>query len=236
MQEEATKKSIRDFVKEEVSTQVSFCKKKFKLPDDWSPSLKITFDKKKINSMGGRNMLGKPFMILSVASFLQPVNGFLEYDRYTTNMLIGSFKSKSWQLCVRALISHELAHAVEFTMPAVMAKVEPDCPEQAMFYNMSKEGWDHGNLFRLIYKALRIEFVNEHVEQYCMGVKPQPVPKPKHAIVGTTFQHDDLGKCCITNYFPSSRYPYEFMDVKGDLYKACQRRMELFATFGSLTK
>lgn len=232
MQQEVSRKIIKEFVKNELAEQVTFCKERFNLPDDWAPELKISFDQRKKNSRAGRNIHRRPFMELALSSYLQPLNGFLEYEAYTGNMLIGSFTSKSWQLCVTALISHELAHAVQFTMPAVMAEAPPESEEQAMYYVLGKRGGDHGDLFRLIYKTLRKQFVNDQVEPYCMGVEPKPIPKPKHEMAGTAFHHKELGKCTITNYFPGARYPYEFMDVKGDLFKATKARMEETATFG----
>jgi hypothetical protein len=231
MLQEVSKKLIKEFVNTELHNQVQFCKNKFNLPDDWSPELTVSFDQRKKNSRAGRRGT-KPFMELALSSYLQPVTGFLEYTDYTTNMLIGSFKSNSWQLCLTALISHELAHAVQFTMPAVMTDVEPESEQQAMYYVLGKKGGDHGDLFRLIYKTLRKEFVNPQVEPYCLGTEPKPIPKPKHEMAGTVFHHTELGKCTVTNYFPGSRHPYEFMDVKGDLYKATKARMEDTADFG----
>jgi hypothetical protein len=231
MQQEVSRKIVKEFVQQELQTQVEFARKQFQLPADWSPELKISFDQRKKNSRAGRRG-SKPFMELALASYLQPVNGFLEYEDYTTNMLIGSFKSHSWKLCLTALISHELAHAVQFTMPAALADAQPETGQQAMYYVLGKKGGDHGDLFRLIYKTLRKEFVNSQVDPYCLGVEPKPIPKPKHEMAGTVFHHTELGKCTITNYFPGARYPYEFMDVKGDLYKATKARMEETATFG----
>jgi hypothetical protein len=230
MQQEVSRKIVKEFVIQELYNQVQFCKNKFDLPNDWFPELTVSFDQRKKNSRAGRNSNKKPFLSLALHSYLKPLNGFLEYDEYTTNMLIGSFTSNSWQLCVTALISHELAHAVQFTMPDSMLEVENE--KHAMFYQLGKRGGDHGDLFRLIYKTLRVEFVNKAVEPYCMGVEPKPISKPKHEMAGTTFRHSDLGKCTITNYFPGNRYPYEFMDVKGDLYKATKARMDEIATFG----
>lgn len=232
MQQEVSRKIVKEFVQTELVKQVNFCRETFQLGTDWHPELRISFNKRKKNSRAGRNVHKKPFLELALAAYLQPVNGFLEYQDYTTNMLIGSFKSHSWQLCVTALISHELAHAVQFTMPAVMAEVQPESTEQAMYYVLGKKGGDHGDLFRLIYKTLRKEFVNAQVEPYCLGVEPKPIPKPKHEMAGTVFHHVELGKCTITNYFPGTRYPYEFMDVSGDLFKATKARMEVIATFG----
>ena len=231
MQQEVSRKIVKEFVKNELEKQVKFVRTTFFLGNDWSPELTVSFDQRKKNSRAGRRGT-KPFMELALSSYLQTVNGFLEYEDYTTNMLIGSFKSHSWQLCLTALISHELAHAVQFTMPAVMTEVEPESEQQAMFYVLGKKGGDHGDLFRLIYKTLRKEFVNKQVEPYCLGVEPKPIQKPKHELAGTVFHHTELGKCTVTNYFPGTRYPYEFMDVKGDLYKATKARMEETATFG----
>lgn len=232
MQEEATKKNIRIFAKAEIAKQVKFLQNCFKLGDDWQPALKLSFDKSLKNSRGGRNVLRKPFIVLSLVGFLNEINGFLEYDEYSANMLIGSFKSKSWQLCLTSLISHELAHAVQFTIPAVMTNVEPVCQEQARFYALGKKGGNHGELFRLIYKTLRIAFVNDSVEQYCMGIEPLAIVKPKHELAGAVFHHANLGKCTITNFYLSGRYPYEFMDVAGVLYKSTRTTMEVYATFG----
>ena len=227
MQQDVSRKIVKEFVKQELNTQVQYCKEQFKLPDDWYPELTVSFDQRKKNSRAGRNIHKKPFLSLALHSYLKPVNGFLEYEEYTNNMLIGSFTSSSWQLCLTALISHELAHAVQFTLPDMKQE-----GEQAMFYVLGQRGGDHGDLFRLIYKTLRKQFVNTQVEPYCMGVEPKPIPKPKHELAGTSFHHKDLGKCTITNYFPGTRYPYEFMDVAGDLYKATKARMEAIATFG----
>lgn len=229
MTEYICKNSIQDFVLTEISTQVKFCIDKFNLSDDWMPLLKITFTKNRIHSQAGRNAEKKPFMILALAKFLQPVYGFLEYEQYSKNTVIGSFRSNSWRICVSALIAHELAHAVQFTIPVSDSSFSID---YTTTHTLGEYEPGHGAFFQNIYRALRKEFINKQVSNDCMGLDPRVPAIQKHALAGTVFHHTELGKCVITNYHPRTKiHPYEYMDVSGKLFKSSKERMASVALF-----
>lgn len=233
MIEGPSKKEIQEFVVIELNKQVNFCIHKFDLGETWSPLLNMSFAKNRKHSRAGRNVDMNPFIDLSLVSYLHPVSGFVEYARYSTNMLIGSFKNTKWQTCLTALISHELAHAVQFTLPVVNTSLRSANHPEMKFHELGEYGEGHGTFFQSIYRQLRKAFVNHQIDPNLMGITPPPqFAIEKHPMAGTVFHHVVLGKCVITNYYPKARiYPYEFMTVSGKLFKSSIERMQTMALF-----
>ena len=175
------KETIELFVRQEIARQVKFCQTYFDLTDKWQPYVKLNFSARNKASEAGRNVLQKPYMILELGDYLDPVTGFLEYDEYAGNMLIGAFKSRDWQVCVRALISHELAHCVQFTLPISESTLRDTTQAETAFHGLGLFSLDHGDFFKKIYRVLRKQFVNHYVEPYCMGV----MPPRRSSLIGT---------------------------------------------------
>lgn len=225
MAEHQNKNIVVQFANEEIARQVKFCKSKFDLDEDWHPYVKLSCYSKTKASQAGRNILEKPFMCLELASFCDNVTGFLEYDAYTNNMLIGSFKSTDWETCLRALISHELSHCIQYTISYSKTSLRDSTTAAVAFHGLGEfhEGQTeaHGKFFQSIYRELRKEFVNQYIGPYCMGIEPQPIPTSKHPLVGKSFHHIELGKCTMIDYNERARkYKYKYMDRKGIVYQS----------------
>ena len=167
-----TQKIVEEFARQEIARQVKFCQTYFDLTDEWQPYVKLNFSARNKASEAGRNVLQKPYMILELGDYLFPLTGFREYDEYASNMFIGAFKSSDWQVCLRALISHELAHCVQFSLPVSESTLRDATQAEAAFHGLGVYSLGHGAFFRKIYRVLRQEFVNHHVEEFCMGVMP----------------------------------------------------------------
>jgi hypothetical protein len=172
MSECITEKVVEEFVKHEIARQVNFCQTYFDLTKKWQPYMKLSFSAKNKASQAGRNVLQKPFMVLELGDYLDAVTGFIEYQDYADNAFIGAFKSEDWRVCVRALISHELAHCVQFTLPVSESTLRDATQAETAFHGLGVYSNGHGEFFQKIYCVLRKEFVNHLVEPYCMGVMP----------------------------------------------------------------
>lgn len=225
MAERIKRKIIEEFTNQEITRQVNFCRIVFDLGEDWHPYVQLKFVSKTQASEAGRNILQKPYMILELARFKEKVNGHLEYKSYANNMFIGSFKSHDWKTCLKALISHELAHCVQYSISYTQSSLRDTTTDLVSFMGLGVfiESADeaHGQFFQNIYRRLRREFVNDTVEQYCMGIDPLPVPRVQHPLVGKSFHHVELGKCTVIQYNErAKRYKYKYMDSLGDLYQS----------------
>lgn len=71
------------------------------------------------------------------------INYFQEYKRHAKSLHIGSFVSESPTLIHKAVVCHEMAHAIQF-------------------WNGSP-GKPHGSRWRILYRALRDEWVNPYI-------------------------------------------------------------------------
>lgn len=165
---DVTRKEIEEFVYGVLKQQVEFCQQYFNLTNTWRPYVKLNFSGKNKASQAGRNVLQKPFIVFELSNYLTIVTGFIEYQDYADNQHIGAFKSNDWKTCARALIAHELAHCVQFTLP------NESLSSESAFHGLGPYSSGHGEFFRKIYSVLRRNFVNDYVEHYCMGVMPAP--------------------------------------------------------------
>jgi hypothetical protein len=236
MVERIKRKIIRDFANEEINRQVKFCQETFDLPQDWLPCVALNFSSKTKASEAGRNVERKPYVILELLRFQFPVMGHLEYPEYAKNMFIGSFKSQDWKLVLTALISHELSHAVQFTLAYNETSLRDTTSPTAAFLGLGvfldTQAEVHGKFFQSIYRKLRKEFVNAAVEPYCMGIDPPSVPKASHPLNGKVFHHVELGKCTVIHYNEKAKvYKYKYVDRMGDVYQSSQAVMDSDADF-----
>lgn len=172
MSESITQKIVEEFVKLEITNQVKFCQTYFDLTNAWQPYVKLSFSTRNKASQAGRNVLQKPFMILELGEYLDEITGFTEYRDYADDVYIGAFKSTDWRACVRALISHELAHCVQFTLPVSESALRDNTQAEAAFHGLGVYSNGHSEFFQKIYRVLRREFVNHYVDLNCMGVMP----------------------------------------------------------------
>ena len=206
------KTKIIDYVELEFKRQVDFCKKYFKLVK-WNPICSYTFAKHRKRSEAGRDANSNPFVSLVLHTFENPVFGFLEYSRYSKNKIIGSIVSTDWKVCVSSLMAHELAHAIQYTWHKPFHKKENS------LHPLSEYGTAHGVLFQKIYTILRLNLINNMVDVDNIGVEPIILTE-LHDLSGSKFIHLTYGACTIATYNKRARkYPYQFVDSKGNFYK-----------------
>ena len=103
-----------------------------------------------------------------------------EYDHYTHDTEIGSFATKNPDDYIRAVVAHEVAHAVHYTIHACQTTWDgrnlldgkwnngynfPPMKTDVMNYVDFK--WaldDHGKCFQYLYRELRVKYVNNAIK------------------------------------------------------------------------
>lgn len=163
----------------------------FGLTQKWQPNLRTFWDPKINKSQGGwfgvRNHKGHRNHILAISINLchhhYPEGEFWEYSHYAQSPVIGKFWG-CWRKHLWALVSHELAHAVEFaTNQSELVK-----------YNQCSAQWtklpmgNHGLRFQWVYGQFRSEWINgdqwakhqlnESISTVCELVEPMPNSLP----------------------------------------------------------
>ena len=73
---------------------------------------------------------------------------FYEYASYDKNTIFGGFYYTNTDTMIKAIVAHEVAHAVQFFE---YSKLNCKCKP-------------HGPIFKKFYKDLRLQFVNQHIE------------------------------------------------------------------------
>jgi hypothetical protein len=117
------------------------------------------------NSLAQRQALGgyksirgafRPFIQINVNCLLNyPVLGFIEYKSFHHNSVIGGFATADWRMWVDAVVAHEMAHVVQFTLP----RQSP----ATTYEGLGKYEGSHGSFFQAIYRIMRVQFVNSRV-------------------------------------------------------------------------
>lgn len=130
------------------------------LPSDWKPRVKISWSRGRSRSRGGRisstHTYGHHGGISLVMHRYVPVSGdgggtFSEYKMFADDPTIGAFQSDDWRDAVKALVAHEVAHAIQYWIFAH----KPGGRHRRIDYKTA-----HGQGFRMIYALLRGELVN----------------------------------------------------------------------------
>lgn len=153
-----------------------------KLPKGWKPAVKLDWSPERRRSLGGAGGQGLYAEgAISLAMHRRvPAEGkgggeFAEYASIAKRADIGTFASADWRAAVRALVAHEVAHAVQRAIrlnarrAGMMAARELDKP--------------HGTGWQRIYSLLRKSSVNgwraaPAVEAPRMEIRPLPATKP----------------------------------------------------------
>lgn len=113
-----------------------------------------------IKTLRGREVV---FIKLNVFSLIQfPVQGFTEYKSYARNSRIGTFATQDWRVWADALLAHEFAHVLQFTLPRSNSKLRLTATR---YEGLGTYENAHGDFFQSIYRVPREEFINEHVTQ-----------------------------------------------------------------------
>jgi len=108
----------------------------------------LDWSNKRTSSRGGLYRSGPGINIAMATSFpdnKSQVYRFYEYRSYDSDSIIGGFYSANPYHKLRAIVAHEMAHAIQFFM---YNKTGSRCKP-------------HGPVFKKYYKELREEFVNK---------------------------------------------------------------------------
>lgn len=140
------------------------------LPSDWKPTVKISWSENRSRSRGGkgsRGLYGGHGGISIVLAHKVPKNGlgggtFREYSHIEKEPVIGAFTTLDWRNTVRAVVAHEVAHAIQHWL---------------RWYGKGNRRSDydtpHGAGWQRLYALLRHEVVNPYLKAES---SPAPVP------------------------------------------------------------
>lgn len=128
-----------------------------KLPDGWKPTVKMDWSQNRTRSrggVGGSGLYGEGAISLAMLRHT-PESGagpgtFAEYAHIARRKDIGTLEASDWRQSVRALVAHEIAHAVQRT-------TEKHARRQGRMVSRSKP---HGAEWQAIYRLLRTACVN----------------------------------------------------------------------------
>jgi hypothetical protein len=124
---------------------------------DFTCSLKLDWSAKRTSSRGGIYKTGPGINIaMNSAALLQlpehNIYRFYEYPAYDSDATIGGFYSTQYEHKLKAIIAHEVAHAVQFLE---YKKTNTRCKP-------------HGTIFKKYYKLFRTTFVNSALPNQAM--------------------------------------------------------------------
>jgi hypothetical protein len=104
---------------------------------------------------GGLRNDNRPFIFIAKEHFC--VKGtHLEYDHIQDDGIIGGFNNGSVDKCIRAIVAHELAHVLEFTIKRVKYK----STFKGYLGGTQADMVHHGLKWQYFYSVLRERFVN----------------------------------------------------------------------------
>lgn len=159
MNMDATEAHVHNYALVVSRVMTEFCRRRFNLGEDWTPVVRCDFNPRRRRSWGGLRRVGGrdnpcvPFMSLVLSRYVggQAQTVYNEYKRFASDPVIGSFNATNWEMALAALIAHEIAHCVQFTVK------DPEVLKE-----LGEPTKGHGDFWRKIYAILRQEFVNRH--------------------------------------------------------------------------
>lgn len=186
------KQVVAGIVRAACDKMVPHIREKLGYPE-WTPRVSVSFDYRRVRSYGGvkptkgwwKNERYYPYMSLACFPLLEDGKGeFNEYASFADDTDIGNLPINSpREQCVWALVAHELAHCVQWSL---MYIVDPRKKKFVKYAHGGLTDRGHGVLWKEIYRDLRVNFVNggvpmEAVEQTnvaAVNVAGQKVAKP----------------------------------------------------------
>lgn len=144
---------IEIFCLESVATMVDFIRVQYNNPD-FDVKVRLDFSEYRTRSWGGRRN-NRNFISLALNRFVyadKPIS-FKEYSSFGYHPVIGDVNNVHWKKALLALIAHELAHAAQFS------SVGTNVIAASNLTNKDQSG--HGFVWKKIYQALRVNFVND---------------------------------------------------------------------------
>lgn len=208
-----------------IAEYIAFARERF---DVDISSLKpiITFRKTLRLGSGGLDKHNNPYMRLNLGSIVQhDVLAYNEYKDLARYRSIGGFATNNWQHWIEALVLHEVAHVVQFSLPYSKSKLRIS----AKTYNtIGHYENGHGKFFQTIYHVFREKFLNHKIDAAKLGNQPRmfdcpndALPVKRKTIIAT---HPYLGKLVmlrgsrfeVVEYIKSNRkYPIIVCQVNG---------------------
>ena len=130
--------------------------------------VKLDFSKSRTTSKGGVvkfDGVWMPFINVAMHNYTQATNvyRFYEYKSYDEDKIIGGFYSDNIEHRIKAVLCHEMAHAIQFWHK---------------YYNNIQNVKPHGEEFKTYYAALRQVFLNAELpNQIVMGSRYRELKK-----------------------------------------------------------
>lgn len=130
--------------------------------------VKFDFSKNRVRSRGGIatfNGVWMPFISIAMHNYTQPTNvyRFYEYKSYDEDKVIGGFYSDNIEHRLKAVLCHEMAHAIQFWRK---------------YYCNLQNVKPHGEEFKTYYAALRQVFLNNELpDQVDTGARYRDLKK-----------------------------------------------------------
>jgi hypothetical protein len=176
------RQEIIDFTKKVIGDMEQFIETEYKCLTKLHSRVIISFSEKRKHSWGGvkkfRPYLNLVFMGMDVEDATY-FDYFREYDFIANDPTIGTLINPHWKECVISLCAHEMAHAVD-KMYTLNEEVFDFFDDESPLYELSKKAnrlgyygtrnakiyhtddLDHGKLWQMIYRELRIFLINNH--------------------------------------------------------------------------
>jgi hypothetical protein len=141
------------------------------LPSDWKPTVRISWSENRSRSRGGkgsRGLYGGYGGISIVLAHRVPKDGLgggrhLEYSHIEKEPVIGAFTTLDWRNTVRAVVAHEVAHAIQHWL-----QWHGTGRHRRIDYRTP-----HGIGWQRLYALLRHEVVNPRLKA---DAEPAPIP------------------------------------------------------------
>lgn len=130
--------------------------------------VKFDFSKRRVTSKGGISKLEGvwvPFINIAMHNYTQPTNvyRFYEYKSYDEDKVIGGFYSDNIEHRLKAVLCHEMAHAIQFWRS---------------YYCNLQNVKPHGEEFKTYYAAIRQVFLNNELpDQVDTGARYRELKK-----------------------------------------------------------
>lgn len=172
MTELPTKQEVETYARESVQRMTDWACVEFGFKSFEPIDLYITFQNNYYRSKGGRGFRdGQQHAVISLHLFqfiTLKSRGHYEYDSFGGDLEIGSFIHSDWKLNLDALVAHEVSHAIQHLLPYWPNRYQTS-GKSARYGELGAWEGNHGEFFQAIYRKLRRQFINDHLEFYQLG-------------------------------------------------------------------
>ena len=143
---------ITDLIEETVESCTQFFKSKNWVRDDWECNIRYSFSPRRKTSWGGLSSKHEPRISLYLFKYLNTKKAtFREYKAFSADPEIGTVY-KNTEAAIRALVIHEMSHAVQQSSCRKRLGIKNDGP--------------HGERWKMIYRETRNHLLNPYMKKY----------------------------------------------------------------------